>query len=577
MSIKTLRKRIALVAVSALGAGLMSVTSIPVANAAAGDVTFKGTSTQTGVCAVYDSASSAYGDKTTDIAGELATPLTVTVAVGGTFTMDVADDYYTYTSGGYITASGEDTASVLQPSFGVWRGFDNDTFLFTANAVGTVTVKSYATDPFATLDTFADPTQSGVMTISIVASCNTAPYSTTYSKWQVDNVTNSTPSLTAGDTLTFGAGDEAYVSMTLKNAYNANLPSTVTVTASATNGALVKLSTSQTLDDTTTAAGTLSASSATVSGANMYVRVTPADLGKGGTTAVTISVGGTTALTRTLTLLPEATKFVVVSSLVGVNAGEGSILYSLTDAAGTAVPGSVSVRSLTLTPRISSVTNIKGATIVASDISPAAETINGVDAGSIWGTSTSSTSKFGVLKYTCQSGAGTGEGKVTLRHTTPVNLAYVDTEVTLKCAGGLDTYTASMDKASYNIGEVATLTITAKDSTGAAVNDFTYLNSSSAPDVTAGGATITKATSTSDTFLGGVKTYKFQVTTAGTFNAVVNLPGTVTKSVTTGYKVVDANAGTTNAEVLAAIVKLIASINEQIALLQKQLKKATKK
>jgi len=573
MSIKTLRKRIALVAVSALGAGLITVVAVPSANAAAGDITYTGTSSHPGVCAVYDSGTSAYGNVDAAIDGELATPLNVIVAVGGSFVADVEDDYYTYTSGGYVTATNEDTASVLQSNYGVWRGFDNDTFTFTANAVGKVTVKSYATDPFATTNTFADPTLSGTMTITVVSTCSAIAFSTTYSKWQVDIETNSTPSLTAGDTLTFGAGDEAYISMTLKNAYNANLPSTAVVTASATNGALVKLDTAQTLDDSTTSAGTLSSSSKAVSGANMFIRVTPASLAAGGSTTVTVAVEGVTALTRTITFLPEATKMTVVSSLVGVNGGEGSILYTLTDAAGTAVPGSVSVRSLTLTPRISAVTNIKGATIVASDLSPAGETINAVDAGSIWGSSTSSTSKYGVLKYTCQAGAGTGEGKVTLRHTTPVNEAYVDTEVTLKCAGGLDTYAISMDKASYSIGEIATLTISAKDSTGAAVNDFTYLNSASAPDVTAGGATITKATATTDSFLGGVKTYKFQVTTAGTFNAVVNLPGTTTKSVTAAYKVADTSGAVTNAEVLAAIVKLIASINKQIKALQKSLKK----
>jgi hypothetical protein len=39
MSTKTLRKRIALVAVTALGAGLLSVVAVPSANALAGDVT----------------------------------------------------------------------------------------------------------------------------------------------------------------------------------------------------------------------------------------------------------------------------------------------------------------------------------------------------------------------------------------------------------------------------------------------------------------------------------------------------------------------------------------------------------
>ena len=40
MSIKTLRKRIALVAVSALGAGVMSMTSTPVANATLAGTTY---------------------------------------------------------------------------------------------------------------------------------------------------------------------------------------------------------------------------------------------------------------------------------------------------------------------------------------------------------------------------------------------------------------------------------------------------------------------------------------------------------------------------------------------------------
>jgi len=578
MSIKTLRKRIALVAVSALGAGFLSVVAVPTANAAPGDIDYVGAAATapTGVCAVYDSGAAAYASTTATTAGELATPVTVIVAVGGTFQLDVEDDYFTYTSGGFVTVTDADTAAVLHQSYGVWDAVDNDTVTVTANSVGTVTVKSYATDPFATVDTFADPTQSGVLTISVVASCTTAAtMSTTYSAWQAVGAGNLTtsPSLTAGDTLSFGAGEDAYVSMTLKNGYNANLATTTIVTASATNGAKVKLSTATTLDDDTTAAGTLSATSLAVSGANMHLRVTPATEGVGQTTVVTVAVGGVTAFTKTFTFLSEATKMVVVANLVGLVGGEGSFAYQLQDASGNPVPGSVSVRPLTLSERISSVTRIKSSTIVASDISPAAETINTVDAGEVWGTTTSSTSANGIVKFSCQTSAGAGEAKVTMRHTTPVNEAYIDTEITLKCAGGLDTYTVALDKASYTIGEIATLTISAKDSKGLAVNDFTKLNSSSAPDVTMGGATITKATATTDGFLGGVKTYKFQVTTAGSFNAVVNLPGTTTKSVTTAYKVTDASGAVTNAEVLAAIVKLIASINKQIKALQKSLKK----
>jgi hypothetical protein len=134
-----------------------------------------------------------------------------------------------------------------------------------------------------------------------------------------------------------------------------------------------------------------------------------------------------------------------------------------------------------------------------------------------------------------------------------------------------------MDKAAYKVGEIATLTITAKDSKGNAVHDFTYLNSSVAPDITTGGASVTKAPTTSDTFgilstlPAGVKTYKIQMTTGGSFNAVVNLPGATTKSVSASYTVESGDVAMS--EVLKAIVSLIASINKQIAALQKALLK----
>ena len=59
------------------------------------------------------------------------------------------------------------------------------------------------------------------------------------------------------------------------------------------------------------------------------------------------------------------------------------------------------------------------------------------------------------------------------------------------------------------------------------------------------------------------------MTTAGTFNAVFNLGGSTTKSVTVAYTIAD--GATSNSDVLKAIVSLIASINKQIAALQKAL------
>jgi hypothetical protein len=82
-----------------------------------------------------------------------------------------------------------------------------------------------------------------------------------------------------------------------------------------------------------------------------------------------------------------------------------------------------------------------------------------------------------------------------------------------------------------------------------------------------------------DTGVGGVLTYKFIAgTTEGSFTAVISVPGlnnvlTPQAAVTTTYTIAAASAGVTNADVLKAIVSLIASINKQIAALQKALLK----
>jgi hypothetical protein len=84
-----------------------------------------------------------------------------------------------------------------------------------------------------------------------------------------------------------------------------------------------------------------------------------------------------------------------------------------------------------------------------------------------------------------------------------------------------------------------------------------------------------------DSFLSGVKKYKFTVggINSGSFQLVVDLPGlnstTYSQSaVSVAYKVAtSADGGVQMADVLKAIVSLIASINKQIAALQKALLK----
>jgi hypothetical protein len=63
--------------------------------------------------------------------------------------------------------------------------------------------------------------------------------------------------------------------------------------------------------------------------------------------------------------------------------------------------------------------------------------------------------------------------------------------------------------------------------------------------------------------------------TEGSYNAVVNYSKTLTLAspATVAYKVTTGSTGVSNADVLKAIVSLIASINKQIAALQKALLK----
>lgn len=104
MSLLTIRKRIALVAVTALTAGILSVATPPAANAAAGDIDWLYDNGSAGICAVYNNASGAYVALTGRSVSTLASPRTVTVAIGGTVALDVEDDHTTYTANGAVSA-----------------------------------------------------------------------------------------------------------------------------------------------------------------------------------------------------------------------------------------------------------------------------------------------------------------------------------------------------------------------------------------------------------------------------------------------------------------------------------------
>lgn len=131
-----------------------------------------------------------------------------------------------------------------------------------------------------------------------------------------------------------------------------------------------------------------------------------------------------------------------------------------------------------------------------------------------------------------------------------------------------------MDKATYSPGEIATLTVSGKDSKGFEVNAIDTLGTL---EQSFGGMTFVTAPTTADKFDSaiGSKTYTLAVgTSEGAFVGTFKIAGsTETAAKTVQYTVKSTSTAVSNADVLKAIVSLIASINKQIAALQKALLK----
>ena len=597
MSKKTMKQRIALVAVATLGAGVLSVAP---ANASATYAVANGIAAVVGtssICYASNDAGSTIAaadyNATNEAVISASTGANITVPVGGTLILAMDDD---------------DNAVLTGPVAAINLNYDgaNSVIVQTLNSAGKVLLDNPATNDEMVLltalsvgsatvvvsaegaSTTPTSTRANTLNITVVASCVTDTVSGSDSTSQstslaciaVDAAGNVSRGL---DITTFAAGNPACITTVVKNAYGVAVPSD-TFTATATNGARVNIEDSTISLTTTDNRGATSFDSQAATGADVFVRVDN-PTGAALSTTVTISYAGQVVATKNLTWVGEATKINVVAKTVGKTSGQGQIHYTLTDAAGTLTAGIATgdVTSFGAVVTSTTDTTITGTTTqptqatagksatFSSSAAPVAVAINTVAANPV------TSGAYGIALFNCGSSAGTAS--VTLRHLQPVTGAYISTPVSVSCAGGMDTYTVSSDKASYNLGDVATFTITAKDSKGNPVHDYLSTNNAvlgagTAADISFGGGTITKATAVTDvigTFAGnapGVAIYKAQLTTAGSFNAVVNLGGSTTKSVTVAYKVAPAS-GVTNEEVLKSIVALIASINKQIQALQK--------
>ena len=540
MSTKTLRKRIALVAVAALGAGVLSVAPAN-ASLAAADMTIGSTVATTtagiGICAV-----SANESATITTAASLL--FTKSNANAGSLVIESGAAVFTAAAAGAISGD--------QKKITVAAG-DTGNLTLKASAVGAVRVVAYNASDVA-VETYA---------ITVVAACAADAYSAAKSF-----VRGSAAGATATDNIDVSGSLDVtnapvFVSVALNDAYGENLATAGVITATVGAGALVGI-------DATGAGATAVKGEI---GDDFYVKVTQATAGVPVSGTVTIQFNGVTVGTRAYTIRGVAKSIAVSPASLtvgkaGISAanaggtigttGAGYYEFQYKDAAGNVVTNSAGGSS-----GHHAATSLTGLTT----------TVTAVNSVVMPTTTTTAATNFGKGEWSCASGKS-GTATIVVAATNSNLETITSNPFTASCGDVLDTWTISMDKASYQPGEIATLTLTGKDARGALLNSFDAIGT---VESSFGGLTAVTAPTSTDKFTSapGVKKYQYAVgLSEGSFVGTFKIAGaTDTAAKTVQYKVAAASGAVSMADVLKAIVSLIASINKQIAALQKALLK----
>jgi len=581
MSTKTLKKRIALVAVSALSVGLLTVVSSPVANATNNNTALTvndiriisqtaGTTLAAGVCAVDSVASSqvlgaaAIGSTATTIS--VGAKLEFRTGTNGLGTLVISGPAEwagqpVSTSGLVNIAAGPvgTAATISSDKKSVTVADDAASMILVATGAGAVTVSVY------NAATAATGTLVKSFGISVVASCAGADaVSVSNSILAVNNADAQASSTSTDATLSYADqdyGSTVYINVLLRDGFKANLATDVVLQASGTNGALVGIDAAGISSNGV--AATKASSSQTVS---IYVsQDTTTNPGKALTTTVTVSANGTVIGTKTITILGLAASIDVPQA--DVKYGTGSSQSTTTNQFKFIVKDNAGNR-LQLAP---AATGAIGGTKYTANGAVTAVTTVGLRDTSYRSPLDNSGAGDGAGTFTCSSTVS-GSQSVTIGFYNTALVLVKSNAFNVNCSvGGINTFTVSTDKATYSPGEIATLTISGKDALGAAVSDTTTMGAGyvnlSMPGMTLIGAAATSA----DTFTAGVKTYKFRVDQAeGSFVGQAQPTATTDDAAkTVSYNIKSSTATVSNADVLKSIVALIASINKQIQALQK--------
>ena len=610
MSTKTMKQRIALVAVSALTAGVLSVVSTPAANAAttaglnnaagstnassqAGTMTVATEASVTGSpisVGVASTARSVGLVNVSDVAGGdvAGTTQTAVLVAGGSITFysttaaigsaNAANQAYVFSvTGGTLNSPNiAGTAGATAMNSTLTRAFFSPSASVvsiaatpTAGATS-MTVSMYSASAYAAAagnwgavgavsaaTALAAPTLgtlAGSITVT-VAPANTAGVPALAKSGIYYNSDSSSNTITEDDTsgtwLTKSPTLQ-YANIRVRDAFGTGIAATTgLLQASATNGAIVNITA------TNGAAGTASTAFYTGASPDNTLLTVAAPTFAALSTVVTVTYGGTVIGTKSFTFTgpvstvtlnsPSRINKLNTAATSGAN-GKG-VVVKFADSAGNPI-------------------YVGDSYYATSGYLTAAAS----DRSAILSIAPSSSTTTGYVDWTCGVNASTDN--LIVQYVNTNGAIATSNTMAVSCAGDPYTYTTSYDKASYSPGEVATLTVTFKDSKGNLANDITSW-SSTVPVVTVGGGAVATAPTTSDASVKGVKTYSIvTIVTEGTYQTVTSVPVVKTSNSSqtdqiSGFTLKSQSGSVSNAEVLKSIVALIASINKQIQALQK--------
>jgi len=545
MSTKTLRKRIALVAVSAMGFGLLTSVSANAAVSTTGSVGLVG-----------------------PVAGSSALAETATLLNTGTLKLVTAKGVVV-SAGAYISTAGT-VANISSNQKCVDSGSTSATITPTGAAGSTFTVSIYSSATCAT-GTFGTLDEVVTVTIASTSDAGTASAANSAVSWvKGTSATQDTQTLDQVGASSTTRGLKLYAHILLRDVYNAPIKSTTgSLTAEVSSGAFVNI-----VDAAGTDAGTYTTSAnAAPLGTNdlgqAWVVVTEKTAGAGWSGTLKITYNGVTVATKTGTIKGDISKLTIKAKKVVAKGGTPTVRaveYQAYDAAGSIVDVTADKLALSSSSDPS----------VISDVAATGGTYTTLDTTTLDVNNDAATSAAGRISATCSSA---GKSDVVEYLVNSAGTIVKSNSITLTCGGDAYSYTASLDKASYVQGEIATLTVSFKDSKGNPANS-NFAVSASPEDIVISAPMLKQVEADANLTkpdANGNVVYTFTVgtdtgITAGSYNAVVSFP-TIDVPATVKYSVTSGGTSISNAEVLAAIVKLIASINKQIAALQKLLTK----